>query len=64
MYGRSDNTSLDELFDKEVNAQKSLKKILQGSSKLPQAHKKVCDENERKKKPRAPKIFLEEGRSL
>ena len=44
---------MSELFDKEVNAQKeSLKKYFQGSRKLPQAHKKVCDENEPKKKKR------------
>ena len=37
---------MSELFDKEVNAQKeSLKK----TSRLPQAHEKVCDENERNK---------------
>ena len=52
---------MNELFDKEVNAQKE---SLNGSRKLPQAHKKVCDENERKKKQRAPKICLMEGRSL
>ena len=36
-----------ELFDKEVNAQKENSN--KTSCKLPQAHKKVCDENERKK---------------
>ena len=41
---------MSELFDKEVNAQKeSLKKNFRGSRKLPHAHKKVCDENERNK---------------
>ena len=61
---------MSELFDKEVNAQKeSLKKNFRGSRKLPHAHEKVCDENERnkqirKKKRRAPKIFLWSGRSL
>ena len=41
---------MSELFDKEVNAQKeSLKKYFRGSRKLPQAHEKVCDENETKK---------------
>ena len=41
---------MSELFDKEVNAQKeSLKKYFRGSRKLPQAHEKVCDENERNK---------------
>ena len=34
----------NELFDKHVNAQKE--KNFWGSRKLPQAHKKVCDENE------------------
>ena len=61
---------MSELFDKEMNAQKeSLKKNFRGSRKLPHAHEKVCDENERnkqirKKKRRAPKIFLWSGRSL
>ena len=59
---------MSELFDKEVNAQKQFEKNLRGSRKLPHAHKKVCDENERnkqrRKKRRAPKIFLWEGRSL
>ena len=42
---------MSELFDKEVNAQKeSLKKNFRGSRKLPHAHEKVCDENERNKK--------------
>ena len=41
---------MGELFDKEVNAQKeSLNKNFRGSRKLPQAHEKVCDENETKK---------------
>ena len=61
---------MSELFDKELNAQKeSLKINFRGSRKLPYAHEKVCDENERnkqirKKKRRAPKIFLWSGRSL
>ena len=56
---------MSELFDKELNAQKeSLKKNFRGSRKLPHAHEKVCDENERKKKRRAPKIFLWSERSL
>ena len=38
---------MSELFDKQVNAQKE--KTLWGSCKLPQAHEKVCDENERNK---------------
>ena len=38
------------LLDNHVNAQKeSLKKYFQGSHKLPQAHEKMCDENERNK---------------
>ena len=42
---------MSELFGKEVNAQKeSLKKYFLGSRKLSQAHEKVCDENETKKK--------------
>ena len=37
---------MSEIFDKEVNAQKeSLKK----TSGVPQAHEKVCNENETKK---------------
>ena len=35
---------MSELLDKQVNAQK--KKNFRGSCKLPQAHEKVCDENE------------------
>ena len=53
---------MSELFDKEVNAQKeSLKKYFRGSRKLPQAHEKVCDENEtkkqRKKRRARKKVF-------
>ena len=59
---------MSELFDKEVNAQKeSLKKYFRGSRKLPQAHEKVCDENETKKQEKNDgrlKYFLMEGRSL
>ena len=41
---------MSELFDKEVNVQKeSLKKNFRGLRRLPHAHEKVCDENERKK---------------
>ena len=44
---------MSELFDKEMNAQKeSLKKDFRGSCKLPHAHEKVCDENERNKQIR------------
>ena len=35
---------MSELLDKQVNAQKE--KIFRGSHRLPQAHEKVCDENE------------------
>ena len=66
---------MSELVDKQVNVQKeSLKKTSGVHTKLPQAHEKVCDENERKKqtkkqrnkekKRRAPKILLMTGRSL
>ena len=62
---------MSELVDKQVNVQKeSLKKTSGVHAKLPQAHEKVCDENERKKqgnkekKRRAPKIFFVVGRSL
>ena len=42
---------MSELFDKEMNAQKeSLKKNFWGSRKLPHAHEKVCDKNERNTK--------------
>ena len=57
--------------DKQVNVQKeSLKKTSGVHAKLPQAHEKVCDENERnkqrnkEKKRRVPKILLMTGRSL
>ena len=59
---------MSELVDKQVNVQKeSLKKTSGIHAKLPQAHEKVCDENERnkqRKKRRAPKIFFDGGRSL
>ena len=48
---------MNELLDKKVNAQKeNLKKYFWGSRELPQAHEKVCDEDEsrKKKKRRAP----------
>ena len=41
---------MSELFDKQVNAQKE--KNFRASRKLPQAHEKVCDENETKKHTR------------
>ena len=57
---------ISELVDKQVNVQKESFKNTSGvHAKLPQAHGKVCDENERnkqtnkqRKKRRAPKIFL------
>ena len=59
---------MSELFDKEVNAQKeSLKKTfgVHASSRMPT---KKCamkmNETNKKKKRRAPKIFLWAGRSL
>ena len=60
---------MSELFDKEVNAQKeSLKKYFWGSRKLPQAHEKVCDENETKKQRKKSDVrvkrFLVEGSPL
>ena len=57
MHGGSTEPSLaelhqemSELLDKQANAQKE--KIFRGSRKLPQAHEKVCDENERRRKKR------------
>ena len=41
---------MSDLFDIQVNAQKE--KSIQGSRKLPQAHEKVCNENERNKQRR------------
>ena len=56
------------MSDKEVNAQKESLKNFQGSRKLPHAHKKVCDENERNKQTRkkrcARNVFLMEGGRL
>ena len=60
---------MSELLDKQVNAQKeSLKKYFRGLCKLPQAHEKVCDENERntetnKEKQSMPKNVIH-GRKL
>ena len=72
MHGRSADTSLaeiryemSELFDKQVNAQKE--KNFWDSHKLPQAHKKVCNENERKqveKNDACLKMLLMEGGHL
>ena len=39
---------MSELLDKQMNMQKE--KIFRGSRKLPQAHEKVCNENERRRK--------------
>ena len=50
---------MSELLDKQVNAQKE--KTFQGSRKLPQAHEKVCNENESRrirKKRRARKNVI------
>ena len=41
---------------------KSLKKYFRGSRKLPQAHKKVCDENETKKKTMRMRKNVIDGR--
>ena len=73
MHGGSTEPSLaeihqemSELLDKQVNAQKE--KIFWGSRKLPQAHEKVCDENEsriiRKKNDARVKILFMEGSPL
>ena len=62
---------MNELFDIQMNAQKE--KGIRGSRKLPQAHEKVCDENERKKETNkqtkkkkndahVQKLFMEGGR--
>ena len=56
---------MSELVDKQVNVQKeSLKKTSGVHAKLPQAHEKVCDENERNKEKndrRLKYILMEEG---
>ena len=49
---------MNELLDKQVNAQKeSLKKNFWGSRKLPQAHEKVHDENKESRNDGYPKYF-------
>ena len=48
---------MSELFDKQVNAQKEKTSKVHVSSRKPT--KKVCDENESRKKRRAPKIFFD-----
>ena len=54
---------MSELVDKQVNVQKgSLKKTSGVHAKLPQAHEKVCDENERnkqRKNDRRLKLFFD-----
>ena len=58
-------SEMSELFDKQVNAQKE--ENFRGSRKLPQAHEKVCDENERKKeekKRRALKNVIDGRRAF
>ena len=69
VHGRSAEPSLaeihqemSELLDKQVNALKE--KIFWGSRKLPQAHEKVCDENERRKNDTRVKMIFMEGRPL
>ena len=56
---------MSELLGKQVHAQKE--KNFQGLRKLPQAHEKVCDENERKKQEKNDariKIIFMEGSPL
>ena len=46
-YSKITMYTVSELLHKKLNAQKeSLKNNFRGSHKLPQAHEKVCDENE------------------
>ena len=57
---------MSELFEKQVNAQQE--KNFRDLRKLPQAHEKVCDENERNKQTKKKKrrerkmLFMEGGR--
>ena len=56
---------MSELLDKQVHAQKE--KNFWGSRKLPQAYKKVCDENETKKQEKNDahvKVLFMEGSYL
>ena len=54
---------MSELLDKQVNVLKE--KIFWGSRKFPQAHEKMCDENEEtRKKWRTNKMFLMGGSGL
>ena len=51
---------MSELLDKQVHAQEE--KNFRDSHKLPQAHEKVCDENETKKQEndaRVKMLFIE-----
>ena len=54
---------MGELLDKQVNVQKESLKYFRGSRELPQAHEKVCDENERNKEEKndfcVKKCFVE-----
>ena len=54
---------MSELFDKEMNAQKESLKKLRGFT---QAHKKVCDENDKRNKKNDVhvKVLLMEGSTL
>ena len=51
---------ISELLHKQVNTQ--TKKSFRGPRKLPQAHEKVCDENETKKKKRRTHKNVIDGR--
>ena len=53
---------MSELFDIQVNAQKE--KNFWDSRKLLQAHEKVWNENETRKKRQAPKIFFDGRKEL
>ena len=57
MHGRNADIEMSEIFDKQVNAQKEKTSGAHVSSCKPT--KKVCDENESRKKRRVPKIFLD-----
>ena len=53
---------MSELLDKQVNAQKE--KIYRGSRKLPQAHEKVCNENESRIRKNDARKNVIHGRKL
>ena len=53
---------MNELFDKQVNAQKE--KDFQGSRKFLQAHEKVNETKKQERNDRRLKYFLMQGRSL